>query len=48
MYVSLQHRATNVGALLKITGFDVKKNPRWRDHDNDWWPWGWGKSWSHQ
>ncbi len=44
MYVSLQHRTTNEGALLKITGFDVKKNPHWRDHDDEWWPWGWGKS----
>ena len=48
MYVSMQHRATGVGALLKITGFDVKKNPHWRDHDDDWWPWGWGKTWGHR
>jgi secreted PhoX family phosphatase len=27
LYVSMQHRATGVGALLKITGFDVKKTP---------------------
>ena len=26
MFVSLQHRATGVGALLKISGFDVRKN----------------------
>ena len=44
---ALQHR-TGVGALLKISGFDVKKNPRWRDHDDDWWPWGWGKTWGHR
>ena len=44
MYVSLQHRATGVGALLKISGFDVRRHRRER-RDGDWWPWGWGKSW---
>jgi secreted PhoX family phosphatase len=43
MYVSIQHRATGVGALLKITGFHVRRHPRDRDHDGEWWPWGWGK-----
>jgi secreted PhoX family phosphatase len=43
LYVSLQHRATNVGALLKITGFDVRRNRRDRDRDGDWWPWGGGQ-----
>jgi len=33
MFVSLQHRATGVGALLKITGFDVRRHRRDRD---DW------------
>jgi secreted PhoX family phosphatase len=42
MYVSLQHRATGVGALLKITGFDVRHHRRDKDHDGDWWPWNWG------
>jgi Alkaline phosphatase PhoX len=45
MYVSLQHRATGVGALLKISGFEVKRHRGDRDHDGDWWPWGWGKKW---
>jgi secreted PhoX family phosphatase len=44
MLVSLQHRATGVGALLKISGFDVRRHHRER-RDGDWWPWGWGKSW---
>jgi secreted PhoX family phosphatase len=44
LYVSLQHRATGVGALLKITGFHVRRHHRDRDHDGDWWPWGWGKN----
>jgi hypothetical protein len=46
MFVSLQHRATGVGALLKISGFDVRRNRRERrDHDDDEWsPWGWGKN----
>lgn len=42
LYVSLQHRATGVGALLKITGFDVRRHGRER-RDGDWFPWGWGK-----
>ena len=33
MFVSLQHRATGVGALLKISGFDVRRHRRDRD---DW------------
>jgi hypothetical protein len=45
MYVSLQHRATSVGALLKISGFKIRKHPKWRDHDSDWWPWSWGHNW---
>jgi secreted PhoX family phosphatase len=45
LFVSLQHRATGVGALLKITGFQVRHHPRDRHHDGDWWPWGWGKKW---
>jgi len=40
LYVSLQHRATGVGALLKITGFDVRRHGRER-RDGDWFPWGW-------
>ena len=44
MLVSLQHRATGVGALLKISGFEVRRHHRER-RDGDWWPWGWGKSW---
>jgi secreted PhoX family phosphatase len=44
MYVSLQHRATNVGALLKISGFKVRRLHRER-RDGDWFPWGWGKGW---
>jgi secreted PhoX family phosphatase len=46
MFVSLQHRATGVGALLKISGFDVRRHRKERHRDDDWWPWGWGKSWS--
>jgi secreted PhoX family phosphatase len=48
MYVSLQHRATGVGALLRISGFRVRRHHRDRDRD-DWWPWGWGKNghWGH-
>ena len=46
MYVSIQHRSTGVGALLKITGFRVRRHHRDRDHDGDWWPWGWGKNWA--
>ena len=42
MYVSLQHRATGVGALLKITGFEVRRHRRER-RDGEWFPWGWGK-----
>jgi secreted PhoX family phosphatase len=42
MYVSLQHRATGVGALLKITGFKVRHDRRDHDHDDNW-PWNWGK-----
>jgi secreted PhoX family phosphatase len=38
MLVSLQHRATNVGALLKISGFQVRRHRHDRDRD-DWWPW---------
>jgi hypothetical protein len=30
MYLSLQHRATGIGALLKISGFDVRRNGRER------------------
>jgi hypothetical protein len=44
LYVSLQHRATGVGALLKISGFKVRRHHRER-RDGDWWPWGWGKGW---
>jgi secreted PhoX family phosphatase len=44
MLVSLQHRATGVGALLKISGFDVRRH-RKEHRDGDWNPWGWGKSW---
>ena len=40
----LQHRATGVGALLKISGFQVRRHHRER-RDGDWSPWGWGKSW---
>ncbi len=43
LFLSLQHRATNTGSLLKITGFDVKRHHRDRDHGGEWWPWGWGK-----
>ena len=44
MFVSLQHRATGVGALLRISGFQVRRNHRER-RDGEWWPWGWGKNW---
>jgi secreted PhoX family phosphatase len=44
LYVSLQHRATGVGALLKITGFDIRHHRRDKDHDGDWWPWNWSKN----
>ena len=48
MLVSLQHRATNVGALLKISGFKVRRHQRER-RDGEWWPWGWGRDskWRH-
>jgi len=42
MLVSLQHRATGVGALLKISGFQVRRHRRDRDHD-DFWPWKSGR-----
>src|SRR5262245_18519333 len=47
-YVSLQHRATGVGALLRIDGFKVRRHQR-EKRDGDWWPWGWGKDskWRH-
>jgi secreted PhoX family phosphatase len=45
MYVSMQHRNTGVGALLKISGFRVRHHRRDHHHDDDWWPWGWGKHW---
>ncbi len=44
MYVSLQHRATGVGALLKISGFQVRNHRRDRHHDDDWWPWRRGRN----
>jgi secreted PhoX family phosphatase len=44
MYVSMQHRNTGVGALLKISGFDVRHHRRDRDRDDNWWPWNWGKN----
>jgi secreted PhoX family phosphatase len=44
MFVSLQHRATGVGALLKISGFKVRRHHRER-RDGDWFPWGWGWKW---
>jgi hypothetical protein len=44
LYVSLQHRPTNAGALLKISGFKVRRDHRER-RDGDWFPWGWGKDW---
>jgi secreted PhoX family phosphatase len=44
MYLSLQHRATGIGALLKISGFDVRRH-RKEHRDGDWNPWGWGKPW---
>jgi secreted PhoX family phosphatase len=47
MFVSLQHRGANVGALLKISGFQVRRHPREREHWDDWWPWGWGKNPKH-
>jgi hypothetical protein len=46
MYVSLQHRATGVGALMKITGFDVRRHRRER-RDGEWFPWGWGSKGRH-
>jgi secreted PhoX family phosphatase len=42
MYVSLQHRATNVGALLKISGFQVRRDHK-ESRDGEWWPWRWGR-----
>jgi secreted PhoX family phosphatase len=45
MYVSVQHRATGVGALLEISGFEVRRHRKEHDHDGDWWPWGWAKNW---
>ena len=41
LYVSLQHRATGVGALLKITGFKTRHDRRDRHHDGDSWSWNW-------
>jgi secreted PhoX family phosphatase len=46
MYVSLQHRATNIGALLKISGFDVRRHRRER-RDGEWFPSGWGSNGRH-
>jgi secreted PhoX family phosphatase len=49
MLVSLQHRATGVGALLKISGFKVRRHHRER-RDGDFLPWGWGRGdgkWRH-
>jgi secreted PhoX family phosphatase len=46
MYVSLQHRATGVGALLKISGFEVRRN-RHEHRDGEWFPWGWGSKGRH-
>lgn len=41
LYFSLQHRATNAGALMKVTGFEIRRHRRDRDRDDDWSPWNW-------
>jgi secreted PhoX family phosphatase len=41
LYLSLQHRATGVGALIKITGFQVGHGRRDRHDDGESWGPGW-------
>ena len=51
-FVNIQHRAYNdahsLGALIKISGFDVKPDRRHHGHgreDDDWDRWSWLWSW---